>query len=225
MLLLADIPAITFIMSVILLFSLLGGAYALNCTKEAFRTPTVEGGSILSIAAQTIPSFGSTPGNDICFVNVTLTHPGTGDGVNNYYTLPLNNYNGRFQGVGGAGWVSGNPFGLATANAAGYAAGTTDAGHELSIPAVQDASSWALLSPGNVNQYLLLNFARRSTHDMTVIGKQITADFYGRKPCKSYFNGCSNGGRQGLVSAQYYPDDYDGILAGAPAIQWTSLLT
>ncbi|QIW95200.1 hypothetical protein AMS68_000718 [Peltaster fructicola] len=212
-------------MSAILLLSLLGGAYALNCTSQTFSTPVVEGARILSIAAQVISSFGGTSGNDVCFVNVTLTHPGTNDGVNNYYTLPLNNYNDRFQGQGGAGWAAGNPFGLATANAEGYAAGTTDAGHELSIASAQDASGWALLSPGNVNQYLLLNFARRSVHDMTVVGKQITASFYGKEPCWSYFNGCSNGGRQGLQSAQFYPDDYDGILAGAPAVQWTSLVT
>lgn len=224
------------------LLLLVGQALALDCTAASFRPPVAAGVKVLSLTADLRKDFGSA-GNDVCYLNITITHPGTGDGVNNYYALPTKNYNDRFQGQGGGGWAAGNPLGLFQASALGYAAGTTDAGHELTIAAAQDANPWALVSPGNVDQYALLNFARRSVHDMTVslaassltscsnadifqvIGKQIAEQFYGKAPCKSYWSGCSNGGRQGLQAAQYYPADYDGILADAPAIQWTALLT
>jgi feruloyl esterase len=70
---------------------------------------------------------------------------------------------------------------------------------------------------------LLYNFATLSIHDMTLIGKDVTQQYYGRPAKYNYFNGCSTGGRQGVASAQRYPDDYDGILAGAPAINLPDL--
>jgi feruloyl esterase len=59
---------------------------------------------------------------------------------------------------------------------------------------------------------------------MTVKGKAVVEAFYGATPKRSYFSSCSNGGRQALMEAQRYPDDYDGIIAGAPANYWTHLL-
>jgi len=162
----------------------------------------------------------SIPGNDVCLVTILLTHPGTGDNVTNWVVLPLNNWNGIFQGVGGGGYSAGFSLSLGPISASGYAAVLTDSGHTPAVTAATTADSWALVSPGNVNQYNLLNFARRSYHDMTVIGKNVTASFYGTAPKYSYWNGCSTGGRQGLVEAQFYPTDYDGILADAPAVQW-----
>ncbi len=67
---------------------------------------------------------------------------------------------------------------------------------------------------------LQTDFATRSLHLMAVIGKQLVQQFYGAEPKYSYWNGCSTGGRQGLRMAQDHPEDYDGILAGAPAIHW-----
>jgi feruloyl esterase len=64
----------------------------------------------------------------------------------------------------------------------------------------------------------LIDFAYRATHEMTVNGKAITEAFYGTKPRRSYWYGCSTGGRQGLVEATRYPDDYDGIVAGSPTL-------
>ena len=193
---------------------------AVNCTSNAIAKPTVFGAEVVSINATSVSDFEGIPSNDICYVVVTITHPGTGDRVNNYITLPLTGWNGRFQGIGGGGYAAGTISATANQTALGYSAGTTDAGHDTSAAAVQDASSWALLSPGNINQNLLLDFARRSLHDMTVIGQEVSASFYGRPVKYSYWNGCSTGGREGLALAQYYPSLYNGILADAPAVQW-----
>lgn len=184
-----------------------------NCSSQAIPHPTVFGANITSLTAFPITNY-SGLGLDICQVNVTLTHPGTGDLVNNIVWLPLTSWNGRFQGTGGGGYLAGESiYGLLPAALAGYAAATTDAGHTEELDTVGNATSWALASNGNVNQYLLLDFASRSVHDMTVVGKAITKSFYGQQPKKSYWNGCSTGGRQGLVEAQMWPEDYDGILA------------
>jgi feruloyl esterase len=75
------------------------------------------------------------------------------------------------------------------------------------------------------------DFAHRSVHVATIIGKQIVEAYYGNVPFKSYFMGCSTGGRQGVQSALMYPEDYDGIVSGAPAVDfnhlvgWSGLLT
>lgn len=101
-----------------------------------------------------------------------------------------------------------------------HAAAVTDAGHDSQT---WSRAPWVLSSQGNFNYPLLFNFAERSIHDMTVVGKAITQQYYGKPAKYSYFNGCSTGGRQGVASAQRYPEDYDGILAGAPAINLPDL--
>src|SRR6266850_4295664 len=77
-----------------------------------------------------------------------------------------------------------------------------------------------MLAPGRPNTALQIDFAYRSEHLMSVIGRQLTDAFYGKPPAYAYWNGCSTGGRQGLMMAQRFPEDYNGILAGAPAIHW-----
>jgi feruloyl esterase len=95
---------------------------------------------------------------------------------------------------------------MADAIRAGYASASTDTGH------VGGRGTFALDHPEK-----LIDFAWRSEHEMTVKAKAIIQEFYGRAPRLSYWNGCSTGGRQGLKEAQKFPDDYDGIIAGAPA--------
>ena len=194
-----------------------------ECNNETTSGPFVFGTDVVSVVASPKYDFQGITGNDVCFVNFTLTHPGTNDRVNNYIALPLQDWNGMFQGIGGGGFAAGHIDRLGGQTALGYAAATTDAGHDISKSEQANALPWALLSPGNVNQDLLLNFGHRSLHEMTLIGKNVTASFYGRPIEYAYWNGCSQGGRQGLTIAQHYPTDYNGILADAPAIQWNDL--
>ncbi len=127
--------------------------------------------------------------------------------------MPVANWNGKFQAVGGGGFAGVISYGaMATALGRGYATASTDTGH--STP----GGSWALGHPE-----LVTDFAYRAIHEMTVKAKAIVAAFYGNGPRLSYFVGCSTGGRQGLMEAQRFPADYDGIVAGAPANFWTHL--
>jgi Tannase and feruloyl esterase len=135
--------------------------------------------------------------------------------VNFEVWLPASNWNGKFQGVGGGGFAGVISYAaMAAALNRGYATASTDTGH--STP----GGSWALGHPE-----LVTDFAYRAIHEMTVKSKVIVEAFYGNGPGRSYFVGCSTGGRQGLMEAQRFPADYDGIVAGAPANYWTHLMT
>jgi len=137
--------------------------------------------------------------------------------------LPVDGkWNGRWQSLGGGGYVGSNTLPTA-AVLAGYAGATTDTGHvggrpDLPVPLLD--GSFGMAAPGTPNVAAQVDFAWRSEHLMAVIGKQLVRAFYGAPPSYSYWNGCSTGGRQGLRMAQDFPADYDGILAGAPAIHW-----
>jgi hypothetical protein len=169
---------------------------------------------------QTLPFLAQTvPNLSVCEVKVTYTQDGTDDQVVVQVWLPLNNWNGRFVAVGGSGWAAGlGDYSLAPVVAQGYAAASTDAG--LSGDPTSPGA-WALKQNGEVNIDLLTSFASRSVHGLAVIGKAVTASYYGSSAAYSYWFGCSTGGRQGLVAAQKYPTDFNGIVAGAPATYWT----
>ena len=128
--------------------------------------------------------------------------------------MPASGWNGKFEGVGGGGYAGAISYpALVTALNAGYATASTDTGH------MGGDGRFALGHPE-----LVIDFGYRAIHEMTVKGKQIVEAFYGTAPRESYFVGCSTGGRQGLAEAQRYPDDYNGIVSGAPAIDWPHLL-
>lgn len=131
--------------------------------------------------------------------------------------MPLQEWNGRLQGVGNGGFAGQiDHFELGAAIAKGYAAAATDTGHTGSSV---DAE-WALRHPEKV-----VDFGHRGIHEMTRVAKAVVAGFYASGPKHSYFASCSDGGREALMEAQRYPEDYDGILAGAPANNWTGLLS
>jgi feruloyl esterase len=131
--------------------------------------------------------------------------------------MPASGWNGKFQGVGNGGFAGVISYaGMAAAVGAGYATASTDTGHE----AGGTDASWAL---GHSEK--ATDFGYRAIHETALAGKAIAKAFYAAEAKRSYFNSCSNGGRQALMEAQRFPEDYDGIIAGAPANYWTHLLS
>jgi len=124
--------------------------------------------------------------------------------------LPASGWNGKLEANGNGGW-SGSiaPATLAAGLARGYAAAMTDLGHD------GGSASFALGHPEK-----LIDWGYRADHEMTVKSKAIIAAFYGEAPKLSYWNGCSAGGRQALKEAQKYPEDFNGIVAGSPGVNW-----
>ena len=127
--------------------------------------------------------------------------------------LPAAEWNGKFQAVGNGGWAGSITFAaMAQALREGYATASNDTGHTGQNPA------FALGHPEK-----LVDFAYRANHEMTVQSKAIISAFYGKPSKLAYWNGCSTGGRQGLMEAQKYPTDFDAVIAGAPANWQTHL--
>ncbi|MBV8842637.1 MAG: tannase/feruloyl esterase family alpha/beta hydrolase, partial [Bryobacterales bacterium] len=154
----------------------------------------------------------------ICRVTAVTTHPPAGDKVRIWLAIPASNWNGRFLGNGGGGFSGGSQQGPNAGAALGYAAGSTDTGHE------GGNGSFALDANGRLNWQLIRDNAHVGIHEMTVTGKALTQAMYGVAPKYSYFNGCSTGGRQGLMEVQRYPQDYNGVVSGAPAINWAKFI-
>jgi feruloyl esterase len=124
------------------------------------------------------------------------------------------NWNGKFQAVGNGGWSGSISFdAMRAALLEGYATASTDTGHKS---AETPGASFAFGHPEK-----LIDFGYRAIHEMTVLAKKLIEAHYGRAQRLAYWNSCSNGGRQGLMEAQRYPQDFDGIVAGAPAANWT----
>jgi hypothetical protein len=131
--------------------------------------------------------------------------------------MPASGWNGRFDGVGNGGFAGAIGYDeLADAVRAGYASASTDTGHS----AAGTDAQWALGHPQKV-----IDFGYRAIHLTAVKAKGIIQAFYGNAPRYSYFESCSDGGREALMEAQRFPADYNGILAGAPANFWTLLVS
>jgi feruloyl esterase len=171
-------------------------------------------------AAQSIPAGTYTAPNGQVFTNmpafcrVAATLVPTSDSdIGIEVWMPSSTWNGKFEGVGNGGFAGTiNYTDLAPNVSLGYATASTDTGHT----GASDEASWALGHPQKI-----IDFGYRAVHLMTVTGKQIASAFYGDNPQYSYFTGCSTGGRQALMEAQRYADDYDGIVAGDPVAHYT----
>jgi feruloyl esterase len=175
---------------------------------EALTGRTIGGAVIAGAALQ--PS--AAPAGASCVVDGALH--GT---LRFRIALPAD-WNGRLLYVGGGGWNGAiSPLAFAPApERAGYVVVASDSGHQ----AGGIDASWALGNP-----QAQMEFAYLSVHSVSEAAKAIVRDVYGRAPHHSYFEGCSNGGREGLVSATRFPADFDGVIARAPANSWSSLFT
>ena len=200
-------------LTIALIFASLARAQQPVRTCESLTSLSLANTAIES--ASTEVASGDRPA--FCRITAVTTHPPAGDRVRIFVGLPLTAWNGRFEGVGGGGFMGGSANGVNVPVSQGYAAGSTDTGHE------GPSGSFALDSTGHLNWLLIRDNAYLGIHEMTVTAKALIEAFYGTPARHAYFNGCSTGGRQGLSEAQRYPTDYDGILSGAPAINWTKL--
>jgi feruloyl esterase len=186
--------------SITLVQSVPAGEFAL---PEGFRPgPGDPSAKALTGTLKELPPF--------CRVAATLK-PTSDSDIKVEIWLPATNWNRKYEAVGNGGWAGSISYsGLAGALGNGYATSSTDTGHD------GPGGSFALGHPEK-----LIDFAWRSEHAMTLKAKAVIKAFYGDDPKLSYWVGCSSGGKQGLKEAQRFPDDYDGIAAGAPVLNWT----
>src|SRR5262245_45411767 len=168
-----------------------------DCTVASVQAKAPKGTTIT--AAEVVAAAANVP--QYCKVDGHVAVPG--NEVNFRLGFPAS-WNGKyyFVGVGGLGGSIGN---LNAGLTRGYASASTDTGHQSSEP------NWG------ANRAKEIDYGHRGTHVTAVAGKELTAAFFGKTPDHSYFQGCSNGGRQALMEVQRYPTDFDGIIAGDPA--------
>lgn len=162
------------------------------------------------LGAELVPAAADQPA--LCRVQGVV-----GAATNFEMQLPAGRWNGKFLQAGCAGFC-GRTMGwfCRDATARGYACIVSDLGHRSALASPGAPSLSALWAYGSDSAQIDHGF--RASHATTVIGKAIATRFYGRAPDRSYFNGCSEGGREGLIAAQKFPWDFDGIIAGAPAM-------
>jgi Tannase and feruloyl esterase len=151
---------------------------------------------------------------------VGMLKPGAKSEVNFEVWLPAGHWNGRYEASGNGGYAGYlNVHGLAGAVARGSVGSTTDTGHQEDGKPVTEPMSWAY------EHDRVLDYGHRAIHATALATKAIIRAYYGQAQRHAYFASCSNGGRQALMEAQRYPQDFDGIIAGAPANGFTRLLT
>jgi len=183
----------------------LGPAIAAAGTCESLSSLSLPNAAISSVKAEVagaLPAF--------CRVALTLK-PSSESDIKVEVWLPATGWNQKYEAVGNGGWAGSISYAaMEEALRQGYATSSTDTGHSGA------GGNFAFHHPEKV-----IDYAYRSEHEMVVKAKAVIQAFYGNAPRLSYWNGCSSGGKQGLDEAQRYPGDFDGIVAGAPAVNWT----
>jgi feruloyl esterase len=196
-------------------------ALAIACEPGVLQARTCE--SLLELASPTVsitlaktvetgaftPTASSEPLSGLppfCRVFLKLS-PGADSDIGAEIWLLASSWNGKFPAVGSGGWGGSiNYDDMAEALRRGYATSATDDGH---------TDRGASFIAGHPDKFV--DFAYRAEHEMTVEAKRLVKAFYGREARYSYWNGCSGGGREGLLQAYRYPDEFNGIIAGDPA--------
>ncbi len=174
------------------------------------QTTVASAKAVAANAAANMPAY--------CEVTATIS-PTPGSKIGVVYRLPAT-WNGKVLGLGGGGWAGNVRLDTAAEGLQrGYATLQTDAGH----PTTDIWNPTWTTDPDKAT-----DFAWRGVHMMTVVGKAVAAKYYGHGQSEAYFQGCSTGGRQGLMEVQRFPDDYNGVISGAPvytlAVQTTAVL-
>ncbi|KAF2118009.1 putative ferulic acid Esterase/Feruloyl esterase [Lophiotrema nucula] len=199
--------------------AVLSASVPLNCSISAIQSVLPVGADVDFVQTVAVNSTFEVPPENIafpispvglpslCAVSAWVQAPGnTSFGFGLF--LP-GDWNGRFLAVGNAGFAGGiNWLEMGTQVRYGFATMSTDTGHSSN----STDGRWAYKQPEVIN-----NWGYRALHGSVVTAKQITEAFYAQKPTYSYYSGCSTGGRQGFKEAQMFPDDFDGIVAGAPS--------
>ncbi|WP_408898221.1 tannase/feruloyl esterase family alpha/beta hydrolase [Nocardioides sp. R1-1] len=197
-----------------------------SCTPGALAGLEVVGAEVSAVDAVahdggttrlTVPLGSAMPAQPLCEMQLTLTHGVEGglgpDEAQVWLWLP-DEWNGRLQAVGGGGTRATNgPAAMAPALADGYAVVASDSG----VPETRQPNIF-LTAEQDFDWQLFENWTYRGVRDMTVLAQAAVEAHYGAPAAYSYWNGCSNGGRQGMAMAQRFPDLYDGVLAAAPAL-------
>jgi feruloyl esterase len=190
----------------------------------ALKLPNTTIVSAVSVPEGTIsapPIFGNLPpilAPARCEVEA-ITRPTRDSEIRLQVWLPASGWNGKYLQLGNGGWAgSVDRTAMADPVRRGYAVAATDDGHASSGPV--PSASWAIGHPEK-----LIDFGYRAVHETSVQAKAVVRAHFGRAAARSYFSGCSDGGREALMEAQRYPEEFDGIIAGAPANNGSHLFT
>jgi len=185
-----------------------------DCTPDSLSALHVPN---MAIASATVVA-AAAPDPEYCYVKGTVTTTGEGaeNGSANFEAKLPANWNQKFifHGVGGlAGTLSSsaNPADQLLFLARGYATAITDTGHLVANP------TWEYTAPGAPDMPKVIDYYYRAVHDVTLAAKILVKSYYHAETIRrSYFDGCSNGGKMGMIEASRYPADYDGIISGSP---------
>jgi hypothetical protein len=182
-------------------------------TEIKTAAPAIEGAIPVPGQQTTLPNLPK-----FCRV-IGSIHPSTDSDIQFEVWLPDQaDWNAKYLGVGNGGFAGSISYsGIASALRRGYATASTDTGHATAAGFAIDGS-WA-----NGHPEKLIDYGYRAIHETTVTAKALIKAYYTKPLAHSYFSSCSNGGRQALMEAQRYPGDFDGIIAGAPANNFTHI--
>ncbi|HTM74741.1 MAG TPA: tannase/feruloyl esterase family alpha/beta hydrolase, partial [Pseudolabrys sp.] len=199
-----------------------GALAATPCSDlVSLRLPDARVTSAITLSGDVVGPDGNNYTGLPSFCSVTIVATPTSDSLINYLMwLPDNTWNGRFEATGNGGYggnMAIDAFAMVYGVKHGFAVIATDMG---TAPSSNNDADTLIGHPEK-----WIDWGTRSTHLMTILGKKVLQAFQSSAPRYSYFNGCSTGGQQALLNAQRYPNDYDGILAGAPAHDRTHVHT
>jgi hypothetical protein len=223
-------------------FALSGAAFALPTCDQLGTNPAyglAGNPQISGLAAAVQPGSAIPPITPYCRVDFTFSGesgpsagylPGQSQQLKIRVGLPLSAadggaggpqgaWNGKNRDLGGGGY-SGAVGSVTSSTNLGYVGTSTDTGHSAA-----QGGSFALNPDGTLNWGLIEDFTADGIHEQHLWGVKLAETYYGKEPVRKYWMGCSTGGRQGHYQAQNYPEDFDGILAGANAFNWDRFIT